>query len=369
MDTSLVRTVLADDHLAAGASMAPFAGWEMPLRFAGTLAEHHAVRTGVGVFDVSHLGTVWIDGGGALATIAACFTNDPSVLTDGGSQYTLCCDERGGIVDDLIVYRITSDRWLAVPNAANTASVVRVLEAAAERHGASVRDESRDWAVLAVQGPGALALVDGLGLVLGGGCDTPSDVPYLGVVTFDTEADPGVLARTGYTGEPGVELIVPNGVAAALWATLQRAGAEPCGLGARDTLRLEMGYPLHGNDLSTDVTPFEARLGWAVELDRSDFRGRTALAAAKAAGVERRLWGLVSDGRRPARAGMAVNHGGVAAGAVTSGGYSPTLERGIALAYLADPLGPGDTVEVDVRGNVAVFEVVRPPFVDRDPRG
>jgi aminomethyltransferase len=365
----LHRTALTAHHEDAGATMAPFAGWSMPLRFAGTLAEHEAVRTTVGAFDVSHLGTVWIEGDDAEAVIAACFTNDPTRLDDLASQYTLCCDDEGGIVDDLIVYRLTAERWLAVPNAANTAEVVRLLAAEAERRAAEVRDESHDWAVLAVQGPGALDTLDGLGLELVGLCTVASDVDHLRLAEVRFDGDRGVLARTGYTGEPGAELLVPNDRAGALWRRLLEAGAEPCGLGARDTLRLEMGYPLHGNELSTETIPYEARLGWAVKLDRDPFRGQAALRAAKAAGVRRRLWGLVTDGRRLPRAGMPVLRAEEQLGTVTSGGFSPTLERGIALAYLDDPVDEGDEVAVDVRGSALACRVVRPPFVDRDPRG
>jgi aminomethyltransferase len=369
MTDERLRTALTDLHVDAGAVMAPFAGWSMPLRFAGTIAEHEAVRTAVGAFDVSHLGTVWLEGPDACEVIAASVTNDPTTLRDLSSQYTLCCDDAGGIVDDLIVYRLGRDRWLTMPNAANTAAVVAALTAAAEGRDVQVRDESRDWAVLAVQGPGAMGLLDGLDLDLVGLCDVASDVAYLQLAELALDGERGVLARTGYTGEPGAELLVPNAVAPELWTRLLAAGAEPCGLGARDTLRLEMGYPLHGNELSTDVNPYEARLGWAVKLDRGPFRGQAALRTAKEAGATRRLLGLRTDGRRLARSGMRVVRDGADVGQVTSGGFSPTLERGIALAYLDTGIEPGDEVAVDVRGTPLPFEVVRPPFVDRDPRG
>jgi aminomethyltransferase len=364
----LRRTALTDVHEAAGAKLAPFAGWAMPIQFAGTIAEHEAVRSSVGIFDVSHLGTVWIEGDGALETIAVSFTNDPSTLTDGGSQYTLCCDEHGGIVDDLIVYRLGPDRFVAVPNASNTAAVVRTLEEAAADHDATVRDESSAWAVLAVQGPRALAVIDELLGDLGSDRLT-AGLPYLGVMEVQVGDHRGLLCRTGYTGEPGGELVVPNAAAAAVWERALELGATPCGLGARDTLRLEMGYPLHGNDLSTEVTPYEARLGWAVELDREPFRGRDALTAHKVAGPTRKLWGLLSPGRRPARAGMPVDLDARPVGAVTSGGFSPTLGRAVALALVDASVEPGAEVTVDVRGTAVGFRVVRPPFVDRDPRG
>lgn len=372
MQDELRATPLTSHHADAGAKLGPFAGWSMPIRFAGTLEEHAAVRDGVGVFDVSHLGTVFVDGPDAQTVVAASFTNDPARLEDGSSQYTLCCDDRGGIVDDLIVYRRASEAFMAVPNAANTASVVRVLEEAARDRDATVRDESVDWAILAVQGPEALGLVDGVLAedAQGGdrGSDPASSTPYLGLKDVEVAGATAVLARTGYTGEPGVELVVPGEVAVTVWERLTAAGAVPCGLGARDTLRLEMGYPLHGNELSTATSPYEARLGWAVKLERDDFRGAAALREAKERGPSRRLWGLLVDGRRPARGEMDVLHGGEPVGIVTSGTVPPTLGRPVALAYLSDPLGPGDRVEIDVRGRLTGAEVVRPPFLERDPK-
>jgi aminomethyltransferase len=371
MDDGLRRTALTARHEAAGAKLAGFAGWAMPIAFGGTVAEHEAVRSSVGVFDVSHLGTVWLDGTDARAAIAATFTNDPSRIELGGSQYTLCCDERGGIVDDLIVYRVAEERWLAVPNAANTSAVVAALrDAASQRTDLTIRDESADWAVLAVQGPASLELVDRVLADVGDLADVPSaaEVPYLGAVEIEGRDGPLLLCRTGYTGEVGVELVVPNALAGSLWDGATAAGAVPCGLGARDTLRLEMGYPLHGSDLSTEVSPYEARLGWAVKLDRDDFRGRDALVKAKQAGPARRLLGLRVDGRRPPRAGMQLRDGAMPVGTVTSGSYSPTLGCGIALALLDEPVGPGDRVTLDVRGTDVEVEVVKPPFVDRDPK-
>jgi aminomethyltransferase len=360
----LVTTALTDRHHDLGAKMAPFAGWSMPLEYEGTLAEHRAVRAGVGVFDVSHLGTVWITGTDAEAAVASTFTNDPARLDDRQSQYTLCCDDTGGIVDDLIVYRIAANRFMVVPNAANTPAVVSRLERAAAQHtDATVRDESREHAILAVQGPGALDLVAGVV-----GLD-PRDVPYLGLAEVELHGESVVLCRTGYTGEPGVELVLPNPAARPTFDALLEGGAVPAGLGARDTLRLEMGYPLHGNDISRSTHPYEARLGWAVKLDRGAFTGQDALRAAKERGPGRRLLGLVTEGRRPLRAGMTVRRDGESVGELTSGGFSPTLEVGIGLAYLADPIAAGDEVVVDVRGRQLPASVVRPPFVERDPKG
>ena len=370
MDDGLRVTELTTLHRAAGAKLAAFAGWSMPISFSGTLAEHRAVREDVGVFDVSHLGTVWIEGPDAAEVVGRALTNDPARLTDGSSQYTLCCDEEGGIVDDLIVYRLSEQRFVAVPNAANTADVVAALTTAARGRTARITDASTDLAVLAVQGPRALAVTDQLLAALGATGAPATSTEPLGVVTVEVRGGALLLCRTGYTGERGVELLVPNELATTVWEGLGEAGALACGLGARDTLRLEMGYPLHGNELSTSRTPFEARLGWAVRLDRGAFRGREALVAAKEAGPTQRLWGLVAEGRRPARAGLAVRRPGSdeVVGTTTSGSLSPTLGVPIALAYLDADLGPGTQVELDVRGHPTDAEVVRPPFVARDPR-
>jgi aminomethyltransferase len=360
----LQQTPLRSRHEARGARLSPFAGWELPLQFEGTRAEHTAVREGVGVFDVSHLGTIWVTGAPAVKVLADAFTNDPWGLEDGDTQYTLCCDERGGVLDDLIVARLSGERVLVMPNAANNGVVLRTLTAASAGTDAVVDDASTQWAVLAVQGPRALGLVGGLlGLDL-------AALGWTHVTTVEHDGHEIVVSRTGYTGEPGCELIAPAAAAPGLWDRLIDGGATPCGLGARDTLRLEMGYPLHGHELTPDRLPFEARLGWAVRLDRTGSPpGAEALREARQAGPARRIWGLSGASRRPPREGMRVLLDGVDVGAVTSGSFSPTLDVGIGLALLDDPVGPGDRVEVDLRGQPTPFEVVRPPFVDAEPRG
>jgi aminomethyltransferase len=358
----LQDTPLTARHESAGAKLAPFAGWRLPLQFEGTLAEHTAVREDVGVFDVSHLGTVWVTGPDATAVIADTFTNDPWKLADGESQYTLHCDAYGGIVDDLIVARISADRWMAVPNAANRLEVVRDLKVAAAERTADVHDETSRWAVIAVQGPRAL---DVARAVLG--FDAGS-LAFTHIAPVEHDGVSLLVSRTGYTGERGVELVVPDEAAVRVWDACLEAGARPCGLGARDTLRLEMGYPLHGNDLTREVLPLEARLGWAVRLDRpGEPQAAAALRASREVGPRRRLLGLRGDTRRAPRAGMTVLHDGAGVGSVTSGSYSPVLGVGIGLALLDDPVAPGDTVAVDVRGREQEFAVVKPPFVDRDP--
>ncbi|MEX1162933.1 MAG: glycine cleavage system aminomethyltransferase GcvT [Nitriliruptor sp.] len=397
-DGDLRRTPLARRHLAAGAKLAPFAGWAMPVSFEGVLAEHAAVREDVGLFDVSHLGTVWITGPAATAAVGRAFTADAVAIEDGASRYALCTADDGGIIDDLIVYRLSSSRWLTVPNAANTAAVVERLRRVAEELAeealpdvaaaaatadpdpvelavgtVSIDDASAVWAVLAVQGPRSLEVI-----AAALGVDAAS-VPWGGVTDVHLGDDGPVtghlvLCRTGYTGELGAELVVPAELAGEVWDALLSAGATPCGLGARDTLRLEMGYPLHGADLGPDVTPAEARLSWAVQLtdaagEPRRFPGAVALAAAAVAGPQRRLWGVLTTGRRPLRAGCEVRRGDRVVGTMTSGGFSPTLGVGIGLGLLAADVAPGDQVEVDLRGTAIAGEVVRPPFVGRDPKG
>jgi len=370
VDDDLQATALTAHHEAAGARLAPFAGWSMPLRFTSTLTEHAAVRTDVGAFDVSHLGTVWIEGPQAAEVVGATFTNDPTRLEDGTSQYTLCCDEQGGIVDDLIVYRLSAQRFVAVPNAANTAAVTAALTAAAADRGVRVVDTSTEWAVLAVQGPRALAVTDQVLAGMGAAGNPAATTQAFGIRRVELTGGALLLCRTGYTGERGVELLLPDSLALGVWEALSSAGVTSCGLAARDTLRLEMGYPLHGNELSASRDPYQARLGWAVRLDRDGFRGRQALIAAEAAGPRQRLWGLVAAGRRPARAELEVVRVGTdeVIGTTTSGSLSPTLGLPIALAYLDAAFGPGDRVELNLRGHRTDAEVVRPPFVDRDPK-
>lgn len=365
--SDLTPTALTERHRELGAKLVDFAGWEMPLEYTGehggTLTEHQAVRDSVGVFDVSHLGTAFVTGNGAEDAIAATFTNDPTSLEDGQSQYTLCADDNGGICDDLIVYRLGPRRWMVIPNAANTGTVLTALRKSADTHGATVEDVSTERAILAVQGPDAFATIrQALDL-------DPEDIPYLGLIETELHGEDVVVCRTGYTGEPGCELVIPNPAARPIFDALLEAGATPVGLGARDTLRLEMGYPLHGNDIDTTTSPFEARLSWAVKLDRGAFRGQEALRAKKEGGPSRRLYGLVGETRRPPRQGMTVKKDGSDVGHVTSGGYSPLAGVGIGMAYLADPIGPGDEVVVDVRGKDVPFTVAKPPFVERSPKG
>ncbi|SDP45593.1 aminomethyltransferase [Klenkia soli] len=358
---------LHERHLAAGAKMADFGGWSMPLEYAGggVIAEHTAVRQGVGLFDVSHLGTGTVRGPGAAALVDRCLTNDLGRIGPGQAQYTLCCrpdgDEfAGGVVDDLIVYLHAEDDVLLVPNAANAAEVLARLAAAAPA-GVTVTDRHTEVAVLALQGPRAAEVLAAVGL--------PGALDYMAFAATQGGGDVTVC-RTGYTGEHGYELLVAADRAGELWDSLLAAGEteqiRPCGLGARDTLRTEMGYPLHGHELSVDITPVQARAGWAVGWSKPEFWGRDALLAERAAGPVRQLWGLRAPGRGIPRPGMAVlDAAGERVGEVTSGTFSPTLRAGIALALLdtAARPAPGLELAVDVRGRTSTVEVVKPPFV------
>jgi aminomethyltransferase len=360
---------LHDRHVAAGAKLADFGGWSMPIEYAGggVLAEHEAVRTRVGLFDVSHLGTATVRGPGAAAFVDSCLTNDLSRIGPGQAQYTMCClpdgDPRaGGVVDDLIVYLHGPDDVLLVPNAANAAEVVARLTDAAPA-GVTVTDRHTEVAVLAVQGPRSPQLLAFLGL--------PGELPYMSFVTGVGGGSAEVtVCRTGYTGEHGYELLVAADRAGELWDVLVETGQDEglrlCGLGARDTLRTEMGYPLHGHELSTEITPVQARAGWAVGWRKPAFWGRQALLAEKEAGPARLLWGLRATGRGIPRPGMAVlDADGARVGEVTSGTFSPSLRTGIALALLdtASGVGEGTELAVDVRGRPQPVQVVRPPFV------
>ncbi len=359
---TLRRSALYDRHVALGAKLADFGGWEMPIDYGaapsklGVVAEHTAVRTDVGVFDVSHLGKASVTGPGAAAFVDSCLTNALSKISPGQAQYNLCCNSQGGIIDDLIVYLRAEDDLLLIPNAANTAGVVAHLAAAAPV-GLTVTDEHETYAVLAVQGPRAEEVLGKLGL--------PFGHQYMSFVDAQWDGRPVVVCRSGYTGEVGYELLPRWADAPALWDAIAGLGVTPAGLGARDTLRTEMGYPLHGQDISPDVTPNQAGAGWAVGWDKPTFWGREALLAEKAAGRKRRLVGLLGDARTIPRAHMTVRReaDGPEIGEVTSGTFSPTRKLGIGLALVEASVAEGETLVVDIRGRVGSFEVTKPPFV------
>src|SRR3954447_7920032 len=321
------RTALYDRHVGLGAKLADFGGYEMPIEYpgGGVLAEHQAVRTRVGLFDVSHLGKVAVDGqgaaGGAAAFVDACLTNAVGRIGPGRAQYSLCCDDAtGGVVGDLLVYLRADDDVLLVPNAANAGEVARRLTEAAP-DGVSVTDEHDRYGVLAVQGPLADDVLDALGLPVG--------QPYMSFIDAQWEGAPVTVCRTGYTGERGYELLPPAELTPPVWdALLERVrglGGLPCGLGARDTLRTEMGYPLHGHELSLEITPVQARTGWAVGWSKPAFWGREVLLAERERGAERLLWGLLALGRGVPRPDLPVLVDGERGGVTTSGTFSPSL--------------------------------------------
>ncbi len=370
---ALLRSPLHEAHVAAGARFAPFGGWSMPVEYAGggTLAEHAAVRERVGLFDVSHLGTVLVAGPGAVAVLEQVLSGRVADLGDGRARYMLCLTPDGGVVDDLIVYRVHEQDLVLVPNASNAPAVVAALRAAAGA-GTDVVDVHADVAVLAVQGPLADEVMAAAGL--------PHGHDYLSLATVpdpdggDDAAHRTVVCRTGYTGERGYEVLVPAARAREVFDTLHAEvaarGGLLAGLGARDTLRTEMGYPLHGSDIGTDVSPVEAGLGFAVGWTKEAFVGRDAVLAVKQAGPARRATGLLALGRGVPRSGMAVHRLdgealGERVGTTTSGTFSPTLRTGIALALLDTAAGvaAGDEVAVDVRGRALRCRVTKPPFV------
>ncbi|MEU8894369.1 glycine cleavage system aminomethyltransferase GcvT [Nocardia sp. NPDC048505] len=359
-ETNLLQGPIHAVHVELGATFAPFGGWEMPVSYAGTVAEHLAVRETVGLFDVSHLGKATVRGAGAKDFVNAALTNDLDRIRPGKAQYTLCCAADGGVIDDLIAYYVGDDEIFLVPNAANTAAVVAELEKVAPA-GVTVTDEHREYAVFAVQGPKSAEVLSALGL--------PTDLEYMAYADAEWNGRPVRVCRTGYTGEHGYELLPRWADAAELFRALtervRAAGGQPAGLGARDTLRTEMGYPLHGHELSLEISPVQARAGWAVGWKKPEFWGREALAREKADGPRRGLLGLKALDRGVLRQGQSVLRDGEPVGETTSGTFSPSLKVGIALALLDTDAGlaPGDEVEVDVRGRRLRCEVVKPPFV------
>ena len=369
------HTALYAEHEKLGASFTDFGGWQMPLKYGSELAEHHAVRQTAGLFDLSHMGEVWVEGPGAGAFLDYALVGKLSAIAEGKAKYSLICQEDGGIIDDLIVYRRGEDKFLVVPNAGNAPVVAEELQQRAEGFDVTVTNASADISLIAVQGPNAEAIL--LTLVPEDEHETVTGLKYYAAVEVTINGESLLLARTGYTGEDGFEIFVANGSAPALWQALLAAGEGhglvPAGLASRDSLRLEAGMPLYGNELSREGTPFAAGLGPVVALKSKDgdFVGRSALEAAKENGVGttsgRRLVGLKGLGRRAGRSHYDVLKDGVVVGEVTSGQPSPTLGYPVALAYVdVAYTEPGTALDIDLRGKAEPFEVVSLPFYKRE---
>ncbi|MDH3754471.1 MAG: glycine cleavage system aminomethyltransferase GcvT [Acidimicrobiia bacterium] len=349
------RSPLHELHVDLGAKIVPFGGWDMPLSYdAGTLEEHRRCRTDAVVFDVSHLGTVRVSGPKAHAVLQETFTNDLERIEPGRAQYTHLLDpDDASVLDDIIVWWLDAETFDVMPNASNTDRVTDALAAADH-----VTEMTSTRAILAVQGPAARERLAAIS-------PEAAEVGRFRVESFDWRGTACLVAGTGYTGEDGVELAVPLAVAEEVWSAVVRVGIMPAGLGARDTLRLEAGLPLHGHELGPGITPLQAGLGWVVRWDKPEFRGRAPLAAERDAGVSRRLAGLMVEGRRPPRGGQLVVRGDDVIGEVTSGNFSPTLERGIAMAFLPPDVEIGGIVDIDMRGTRTAAEIVAMPFVGR----
>ncbi len=339
-------------HEALGARFTDFGGWEMPLQYEGVIAEHTAVRDSVGVFDVSHLGRFAVTGPGATDLLRSHLCNDIAKVEPGRAQYTMALNQLGGVVDDIIVWRIDAEHYWVIPNGVNFEDVMHPFTMTAPE-GVSLSGIQDDTVLLAVQGPSSASVIeDVLGTVPG----------RFRVIHGEYDGRPMWAAGTGYTGERGAEIAVPRESGARLWNELTEAGATPCGLGARDTLRLEMGYPLWGQDLTESTTPLEAGLAWVIAWDH-EFTGRDALLAEKERGIRQQLVGFQTEGRTIPRTGHALRAGD-SLGTVTSGNFSPILRRGIGLGYLAPPPDDDTPLEVEVRGAWHPVQRVKPPFID-----
>jgi glycine cleavage system T protein (aminomethyltransferase) len=346
----LKHSPLVGEHRALGAKLVPFGGWEMPLAYpAGTLAEHLACRHGAVAFDVSHLGTVRVTNEAAFTDLQVALTNDLAKIGPGRAQYTHLCADDGSVLDDIIVWWVDHEWFDVMPNASNTSRVLGAVGG---------EDVTAGRAIIAVQGPDARQRLSAV-------VPDAAAVPRFHVTRFRWDGRLCLAAGTGYTGEDGVELSVPADAAATVWRAVLGAGIEPAGLGARDTLRLEAGLPLHGHELGPGITPLQAGLQWVVGWKKPVFRGKAALEAERERGVSRRLRGIATEGRRPPREGCAVLIGGAPAGELTSGNFSPVLGHGIGLAFLPPDVADGTFVEVDVRGSRLPGTIVPTPFVKK----
>ena len=354
--TDVRQGPLHSRHIALGAKMGPFGGWDMPIEYpAGAVAEHNAVRTASSAFDVSHMGKVRVTGKGAYDFVNSVFANNLDRIGPGQAQYSMLCNEAGGITDDLIVYVVSDEEIRFIPNASNASTVVAKLESLAP-DGITIDNRHLVEGIVAVQGPQSGDVVKALGL--------PTEHEYMQFVDATWNGFDVSVCRTGYTGEHGYELVISVDGVGPLWDAILAAGAHPCGLGARDILRTEMGYPLHGQDISPDISPVEARLGWAIGWDKPTFVGKEAVAKMKADGPKRIAWGLKATGRGIPRAHMPVKDlDGNVIGETTSGTFSPSLNQGIAMALLDPSVVAGQEVVIDVRGRDLTAEIVKPPFI------
>jgi len=353
------RTVLYDWHVAHGARMVDFAGWDMPVQYTSITEEHTTVRTAAGLFDISHMGRLSFGGPDALSLIQRIYTNNAATMKDFQARYGLVCNDAGGIRDDVLVYRWPYG-WAMVVNASNRLKILSWLDESKGTDNVQIVDQTLDTCMVAVQGPKALTMCAGMfeadSATLGYYFATPTRYQGQGCV----------VSRTGYTGEDGIEIMVSAKQGVQLWEDLTRRGGKPCGLGARDTLRLEAAMPLYGHELSEDIDPFQAGLGWAVKLDKGDFRGREALFKRKEDTGRPRRVGLELEGKRIAREGAVVKVNGKPVGTVTSGTYAPTLQRSIAMAYIEPALTEiGTPCVVDIRGKDEGATVVALPFYKR----
>jgi aminomethyltransferase len=355
-----LRTPLYDWHVARGARMVEFAGWDMPVLYTSVVAEHQAVRSGAGLFDISHMGRLSFGGPDAQALIDRVFTNDVAGMTDFQVRYGLICNERGGVRDDVLVYRWPYG-WAMVVNASNRSKIVGLLDAERAGRNVQVMDQTTQTGMLAVQGPRAVELSRDL-------FDAdPAALQYYHAAATRCRGQQCVVSRTGYTGEDGIEVMIGAAHVASLADELVRRGAVPCGLGARDTLRLEAGMPLYGQELTEEIDPIQAGLGWAVKLNKGEFIGRGALVqAAEQVGHRPRRVGLTLEGTRSARQGCPVLHGGRPVGTVTSGAPAPTVGRPVAMAFVEPAAAAvGTAVEIDIRGKAEPARVVPLPFYRR----
>ena len=368
MALDLLHTPLYPEHKTLGAKCANFGGWEMPIEYSGAVAEHHAVRTSVGIFDVSHMGKLRITGPGAVAALNGIVTSELGKITAGQAQYSMLCNDSGGVIDDFIIYRYSDDDLFIIPNAINAEKVAGALTKALPKNIAVV-DQHVEFGIIAIQGPEAPQVLEKIGL--------PTDLAYMSFVTSSFHDTDIMVCRTGYTGEVGFELVVPSGKLVDLWREVLVAakplGGLPSGLGARDILRTEMGYPLHGQDISPDITPVEALLAWSIGWAKPEFQGRAALVAMREKGIPRKRVALRVVDRGIPRAHMGVFSDPeltLRVGEITSGTYSPTLKQGIALALVESPALDSDPIGfyVDARGKSLDCERSSLPFVPASPK-